>query len=142
MKVAVTWQMSGFVDIDAPTMEEAVDKFLDNRDNIAIPKDGEYIEESLELGSEDPEVLKMFADIQTEAVECCPFCGGENVFPNWNVKKQGYIAKCQHCGEAIMLCDECRHAADNCGKRCDWHEEIHGNKALGICFRGMTKHQK
>lgn len=28
-------------------------------------------------------------DIQTEAVECCPYCEGENVFPNWNTEKQG-----------------------------------------------------
>lgn len=134
--------MRGFVDIDAPTIEKAMDKFLDNRDHIPLPEDREYIEKSFELGSEGPETLKISADIQTESVECCPFCGGENVFHNWDMKTQGYIAKCQHCGEAIMLCDECRHAADSCEKRCDWHEKVHGNETWGICFRGMTKHQK
>ena len=32
----------------------------------------------------------------SEAVEVCPFCEAENVFPEWDVKKDGYLAKCQH----------------------------------------------
>ena len=28
-----------------------------------------------------------------EAVEVCPHCMGENVYPNWDVEKQGYIAE-------------------------------------------------
>ena len=42
----------------------------------------------------------------TEATELCPHCMGENVYPNWDVEKQGYIAKCKHCNEQIFLCDE------------------------------------
>ena len=118
---------------------------------VALPEDGGYIDGSFKLSSD---TLKMFADmpgeegsaqagtVQMEAAECCPYCEGENVFPNWDTAKQGYIAKCQTCGEQIMLCDECMHAGDNTGRRCDWHEEVHGNKTWGICFRGMTRHQK
>ena len=58
----------------------------------------------------------------TEAIEICPFCEGENVYPGWDVKKDGYVAKCQHCGEDILLCDECTHAEDNPYGRCDWSE--------------------
>lgn len=148
MRVAVTWQMCGYVDIDAPTVEEAMEEFLDNRDTILLPEDGKYIEGTFKLGIDDPELQKMFADIsdqgepvQTEAVECCPHCGGENVFLNRDVKKQGYIAKCQHCGEGIFLCDECLHAEDNTGRRCDWHEEAHGSETWGVCFRGTIRHQ-
>lgn len=148
MKISVTWEMQGSVDIDAPTVEEAMEIFLDNRDTIPLPNDGEYIEGTFNLGSDDPEIQKMFTEIpdeeepvETEAVECCPFCEGESVFPNWDVETQGYIAKCQHCGREIFLCDECLHAADNCARKCDWHEEIHGDEALGICFRGIAKRQ-
>lgn len=158
MKVAVTWEMSGYVDIDAPTMEEAMEKFLDDMDHIPLPRDGEYIDGSFELSSKDPEILKTFADImeeaehaqagsaqtkstRTQAVEFCPHCESENVFPDWDTEKQGYTAKCQHCGETIILCDECLHADDNTGRGCDWHEKVHGNETWGICFRGMTKHQ-
>lgn len=141
MKVAVTWQMCGFVDIDAPTMKEAMDY-------IPLPADATYVDNSFELSSEDPEILLMFTDepkqeepAETEAVEGCPFCEGENVFQNWNTAKQGYIAQCQHCGEQIMLCDECMHADDNPGRCCDWHEEVHGNETWSICFCGTTKHE-
>ena len=58
----------------------------------------------------------------TEAVEVCPHCMGENVYPNWDVEKQGYIAKCKHCNKQIFLCDECLHAEDNPWQKCDWHE--------------------
>lgn len=78
--------------------------------------------------------------VETEAVEICPFCEGENIYPNWDVTTQGYVAVCQHCGEQIMLCDECRHAEDNREGRCDWHEIVGENHLEGHCFRGITKH--
>ena len=66
----------------------------------------------------------------TEAVEVCPHCMGENVYPDWDADIQGYIAVCSHCKTLIMLCDECLHAADNTGQICDWSEEDGGT-----CFR-------
>ena len=60
---------------------------------VALPEDGGYIDGSFKLSSE---TLKMFADmpgeegsaqagtVQMEAAECCPYCEGENVFPNWD----------------------------------------------------------
>ena len=41
-----------------------------------------------------------------EEVELCSYCMGENVL-QWDVEKDGYKAKCQHCGEEMMLCDAC-----------------------------------
>ena len=38
MKISVTWEMQGFIDIDAPTVEEAMEEFLDNRATIHLPK--------------------------------------------------------------------------------------------------------
>lgn len=70
----------------------------------------------------------------TEAVEVCPHCMGENIYPNWDIDKHGYIAKCKHCNEQIFLCDECLHAEDNLEQKCDWHETEFG----GECFRGKT----
>lgn len=62
MRVAVTWQMCGYVDIDAPTMEEAMEKFKNDVDMIPLPEDGEYVDASFELSSDDPEVLKVLAE--------------------------------------------------------------------------------
>lgn len=72
--------------------------------------------------------------VETEAVECCPHCECENVYSNWDVKKQGYVAKCKGCGENIMLCDECLNADDNPGQKCDWSEE-------NGCFRCPKKQE-
>lgn len=78
----------------------------------------------------------------TEAVEACPFCVEENIFPNWDIKTQGFKVTCRECGEEMMLCDECLHAEDNKGGHCDWHEIQYQNYTEGHCFRGVTKHKK
>lgn len=66
----------------------------------------------------------------TEAVEVCPQCVGENVYPDWDAGIQGYIAVCSHCKTLIMLCDECLHADDNPRQICDWED-----RDGGTCFR-------
>ena len=70
-----------------------------------------------------------------EAVETCPHCDGENVYPMWDASVKGYIAICKHCGKEIFLCDECMHSADNECMSCDWRKTVCGGK----CFRGTTK---
>ncbi|MGN0485533.1 MAG: hypothetical protein ACI4HI_18495 [Lachnospiraceae bacterium] len=61
MKVAVTWQMCGYVDIDRPTMESAMKYFEENSDCIKLPKDGIYVDGSFELSSDDVEEMKIMA---------------------------------------------------------------------------------
>lgn len=82
--------------------------------------------------------------ITTQAVESCPFCGTDSIFDNIDVESNGYVVKCQHCGEEIMLCDECMHADDNIDQKCDWHICFNrvGTKARGICSRGITHHER
>lgn len=86
--------------------------------------------------------INFLGGVETEAVECCPECEGENVFEDYDAKQDGYKVHCQHCGEEMMLCDECLHADDNLGQYCDWH----GVKVLtgeyGVCFRGVTFKKK
>lgn len=71
----------------------------------------------------------------TEAVEVCPHCMSENIYEMWDTEKDGYIARCKHCGKEIFLCDECSHSEDNEEKKCDWCETECGGK----CFRGIIK---
>ena len=56
-----------------------------------------------------------------EEVEICPYCMGENI-QRYDVEKNGYKVKCQHCGKEIMLCDACLHSEDNEEQFCDWSE--------------------
>ncbi len=79
-------------------------------------------------------------EMVSEAVEVCPWCMGENIFPGYDTKKNGFVVKCQHCGQEIMLCDECRHARDNYHGKCDWHEAKCSHRTEGRCFRGITHH--
>lgn len=71
-----------------------------------------------------------------EAVEICPCCMNENVYPMWDAAVSGFKAVCQHCGEEIFLCDECQHTEDKDGDicNCDWCKTEHGGK----CCRGFT----
>ena len=61
MKVAVTWEMCGYVDIEADTMEEAMEKFKKESDYIKLP-DGEYVDGSFQLTSEDVEEMETMSD--------------------------------------------------------------------------------
>ena len=78
-----------------------------------------------------------------DVVEVCPHCECENIFENWYVEKQGYVATCQHCGKPMMLCDECKHWDDNPDNqeypKCDWHRETIDNVTYSVCFRGKYK---
>lgn len=79
--------------------------------------------------------------IVTEAIECCPYCGSENAYPNWNAEKDGYIVTCKECGKKIFLCDECLHAEDNSLMWCDWEEYAadEGTFSGRGCKRGWIK---
>lgn len=69
-----------------------------------------------------------------ECIEVCPHCEKENII-EWNTDVMGYIIKCQHCGEEILLCDDCMHSPDNEYMYCNWCRTATGGK----CFRGETK---
>ena len=62
MKVAVTWEMCGYVDIEADTMEEAMKTFNEDSDYIKLPNDGEYVDGSFRLSSNDVEEMEEMAE--------------------------------------------------------------------------------
>ena len=73
-----------------------------------------------------------------EAIEVCPHCGEENVYPMWDVDVKGFVAVCENCGKEILLCDECIHHEDGLNMNtlgCNWRKTRCG----GTCFRGSTK---
>lgn len=72
-----------------------------------------------------------------EAVEVCPHCMSENVYPMWDTEVSGFVAVCKTCGKEIFLCDECQHTIEEDGEvhECDWCQ----TKCGGKCHRGCTK---
>ena len=51
--------------------------------------------------------------------EQCPYCENE-IIMRWSVEEFGYKALCPVCGNAFMLCSECRKAG---GKFCDYSDD-------------------
>ena len=66
MKVPVTWEMCGYVDIKADTMEEAMEIFDNEQDYIKLPDNGEYIDGSFRLSSYDIEEMEAMSELEEE----------------------------------------------------------------------------
>lgn len=63
MKIAVTWEMCGYVDIpNAKTTEEAMEIFERESDYIKLPKDGEYVDGSFQLSTDDVEEMEIMCE--------------------------------------------------------------------------------
>ena len=117
-------------------------KYL-NKSNLFIECDIDLIMDDIESiisGNVSEEWLEIFVNVLKtngyfEAVEVCPHCDSENIYPMWDVNVKGYVAICNHCGKEIFLCDECMHMEDNESMSCDWCK----TKCGGKCFRGTTR---
>lgn len=102
-----------------------------------------YDIEAIISGNVSEEWMEIFVnvlkyDYYFEAIETCPHCDGENIYPMWDVNVKGYIAICEYCGKEHFLCDECIHAEDGLNENscaCDWRKTECGGK----CFRGVTR---
>lgn len=63
IKLPVTWEVSGFVEIEANSIEEAMEKFDKDIDYIPLPThNGEYVEGSFDLSDRDPEYIELFQE--------------------------------------------------------------------------------
>lgn len=54
-----------------------------------------------------------------QVTEVCPHCESE-VTMTWNTDADGFCAFCPHCGQRLMLCDECFQVG---GDTCDYDRE-------------------
>lgn len=57
-EVAVTWEMCGYIEVEANNLAEAMDKVRKNPDDYSLPSDAEYVDGSLGLTTEDVEHMK------------------------------------------------------------------------------------
>ena len=60
IKLPVTWEAFGIVEVEANSIEEAVNYFNENSDYINMPKNSEYVDGSFRLSESDPDFIKMF----------------------------------------------------------------------------------
>lgn len=54
-KVAVSWEMCGFIYVEANTLKEAIQKVEEDPDSFALPTESYYIDESFQVDTEDDE---------------------------------------------------------------------------------------
>lgn len=63
MKLAVTWWMCGYVDVPENDIKSAMTYFKNNSDYIKLPTDGEYVDGSFELSTDDPDEMEVMCDL-------------------------------------------------------------------------------
>lgn len=61
MRLAVTWEMAGYVDVEANTLEDAMEKFKKECDYIKLPN-GDYVDGSFRLSTEDVDEMEAIVD--------------------------------------------------------------------------------
>ena len=61
-RVAVTWEVCGYIKVEADTLEQAMQKVKDNPDDYYLPYDGEYVDGSFGLSTDDVEEMRMICD--------------------------------------------------------------------------------
>ena len=62
IRLPVTYEVSGFVDVEAESIEKAIDKFYESIDYIPLPTDTDYIDGSFQLSTEEPEYIKLYQE--------------------------------------------------------------------------------
>lgn len=60
--VNVTWEMSGFIDVEADSMAEAMEKIKENPDDYDLPDYQEYVDSSFRLSADDPADMELLKD--------------------------------------------------------------------------------
>jgi hypothetical protein len=58
IKLPVTWQVCGTVEVEADSIEDAIESFQMDHDYIKLPDDGDYVDGSFELSTDDEECVK------------------------------------------------------------------------------------
>lgn len=59
-RIAVTWEMCGYIGVEANSIEEAMKKVEENPDDYSLPHDGgEYVDGSFRLSTDDVEEMKV-----------------------------------------------------------------------------------
>jgi hypothetical protein len=64
IKLPVTWEMSGIVEVEAESVEEAMDYFDKNMDYIDLPDEdnSSYVDASFRLTDDEVEFVELFQE--------------------------------------------------------------------------------
>lgn len=65
IKLPVTWEECGTVEIEADSIEEALEKFQYEEPYLELPNNNVYIDGSFQLSSNDPESIRYYQTAET-----------------------------------------------------------------------------
>lgn len=65
IKLPVTWELCGFVEVEAESIEEAVEYFKEHTYAIETPDDPEYVDGSFWLSDEDVDFIALYQEKET-----------------------------------------------------------------------------
>ena len=60
IRLPVSWEVCGMVEIEANTINEAMDIFEKTQDHIPLPNDFDYVDGSFDLTTKEPEVIQLY----------------------------------------------------------------------------------
>jgi hypothetical protein len=61
-KVAVTWEMCGYVEVEADNLEQAMKKVKKDPEEFDFPDDAEYVDGSFVLSTDDVDEMAALCD--------------------------------------------------------------------------------
>lgn len=59
-KLPVVWEVYGVVEVEAESLEEAVEYFQENSDLIPLPEESHYVDASFNLSCDEISYLELF----------------------------------------------------------------------------------
>lgn len=60
IKLPVCWEVCGFVEVEANSIDDAMDIFQETSDHIPLPTDSDYVDGSFDLSCYDPESIQAY----------------------------------------------------------------------------------
>ena len=57
-KLEVVYEMSGYIEVEANSLKEAMDEFNENIDDYSLPYDAGYVDGSFRLSTKDVEEMQ------------------------------------------------------------------------------------
>ena len=60
IRIPVTWEMYGMVKVEAESLSDAIMEFRRIQDELPLPENGSYIDDSFGFAGEDMGILRMY----------------------------------------------------------------------------------
>lgn len=61
-RVAVTWESCGYIEVEANSLEDAMNDVRENPDNYSLPLENDYVDGSFCLSTDDVEEMRLICD--------------------------------------------------------------------------------